>query len=336
MHTGRHYTVKEMLVWTRKSIYWLVLLAVIPTALYAIWDVKWLAITWVPVALLGTAAAFITGFRNNATYARAWEARKIWGAIVNSSRTWGIMARDLVGHAQASPETLALVHRQLIYRHMAWFTALRFQLREKRSWENIFTRSYNREYARHYYVAEWHTKMEEELKPYLSPEDLQYVLGKKNRATHLIALQSAQLKALAKDGWLDTYRLVELERMLQDFYEQQGKCERIKNFPYPRQFATVNLFFIRLFVCMVPFGMLSEFNKLGEYMVWLTVPFSVLVTWVFMTLERIGESTENPFEGSPNDIPITAMSRTIEIDLREMLDEPEIPPALQPVNNILM
>ncbi len=94
--------------------------------------------------------------------------------------------------------------------------------------------------------------------------------------------------------------------------------------------------FVRLFNGLVPFGMLGEFAKLGEGFVWLTIPFSALAAWVFMMMERIGESSENPFEGSANDVPITAMTRTIEIDLREMLGEQDIPKPLQPQNNILM
>jgi putative membrane protein len=82
--------------------------------------------------------------------------------------------------------------------------------------------------------------------------------------------------------------------------------------------------------------LLQEFDKLGEHFVWLTIPFSVMVSWVFLTMEKIGEATENPFEGTPNDIPMAALSRNIEIDLREMLDEKDIPSPVQPVNNILM
>jgi putative membrane protein len=149
-------------------------------------------------------------------------------------------------------------------------------------------------------------------------------------------LQSKQLKELKQSGLIDPLNHVAMEGLLINFYEQQGKSERIKNFPYPRQFASINLFFVRLFVFMVPFGMLKEFEKLGDHMVWLTVPFSVLVSWVFSSMEKVGESTENPFEGGANDVPITSMSRTIEIDLREMLDETDLPPAIQPINNILM
>lgn len=334
MHAGSHYTIKEFLFWTRRDIYILVVLAIVPTLLYHYLGWHWLAIPWVPITLVGTAAAFIVGFKNTQTYNRLWEARQIWGAIVNSSRAWGIMVKDCVISEDVATDTKA-IHKQLVYRHIAWLTALRFQLRESRTWENL-NKSYNKEYSRFYTIPEKTQKLEEELKKYLSAEELTYVLSKKNRATHIVSLQSKQLKELKQSGLIDSLNHVAMEGLLINFYEQQGKSERIKNFPYPRQFASINLFFVRLFVFMVPFGMLKEFEKLGDHMVWLTVPFSVLVSWVFSSMEKVGESTENPFEGGANDVPITSMSRTIEIDLREMLDETDLPPAIQPINNILM
>lgn len=333
MHAGRRYTLKEFLYWTRRDIYILVIFAAIPTVLFQFLDWKWLALPWVPIALVGTAAAFIVGFRNTQTYNRLWEARQIWGAIINSSRSWGIMAKDFVKAGAAGEND---PHKELIYRHIAWLTALRFQLRETRTWENVKGKPSNEEYLQLYKVEEWNSKIDDSLAPFLSQSDLQYVLSKKNRATHIIALQSAQLRALKEKGLIDPLNYVEMENLLVNLYDQQGKCERIKNFPYPRQFATINQMFIRCFTSLIPFGMLNEFQKLGDIMVWLTIPFSAIVGWIFMAMEKVGESTENPFEGSANDVPVTAMSRTIEIDLREMLDEKEIPPALQPVNNILM
>lgn len=327
MHVGNHYKLKEFILWTRRDIYKIFVLAVIPTLLFQLLGLKWLAIPWVPIAMIGTAAAFIVGFKNTQTYNRLWEARQIYGAIVNTSRSWGIMVKDFVRDPDA--------HRELIYRHVGWLTALRFQLREPRSWENM-NKSYNKEYRRFYKVAEWESKLDEELKTYLSGEDLAYVLARKNRATHVIGLQSARLRELKDRGAIDPLDYVEMENLLVNLYEQQGKCERIKNFPYPRQFASINLFFIRLFVIIVPFGLLNEFQKLGDVYVWLNIPFSLVVCWVFTSMERVGESTENPFEGSANDVPITSMSRTIEIDLREMLGETELPHAIQPVNNIIL
>lgn len=336
MHIGRHYTLREVLYWTRRDLYFLFVLGTIPTVLYEIFDIR-LTIPWLPIALIGTAVAFIVGFKNNATYGRLWEARQIWGAIVNASRSWAIMVKDFVTTRQTGttkPE-LVEIHRRLIYRHLAWLTALRFQLREPRVWENL-TRSYNAEYRSHYSIPEHESNMETELAKFLSAEELKYVMSKKNRATHIINLQSGDLRTLEEKGLIDNFRHVELENMLINLYDQQGKCERIKNFPYPRQFATLNLYFVCMFTLLVPFGLIPEFAKLGDHYVWLTIPFTMIVCWVFLTMEKIGEVTENPFEGTPNDVPIAALTRTIEIDLREMLDEHEIPPPLAGVNNILM
>ncbi len=337
MHTGQRYSLAEFLGWTRRDNLWLLTISLVPTAAYVILNWRWLAIPWVPVALLGTAAAFIAGFRNNATYARSWEARQIYGAIVNASRAWGIVARDFVQPgAQLSAEDAQAARRQLIHRHIAWLTALRYQLRQPRAWERMSLPE-NLEYQRtHFTVAERQDDLDSQLAALLSPTDVQYVLAKSNRATQLLALQSAQVLALYQSGAFEANHRVALERVLMDLYEQQGKCERIKNFPYPRQFATINLFFIRLFQWLVPLGLLGEFGKLGGGMVWLSVPFGFLVGWVFNALERVGESTENPFEGNANDVPITSLSRTIEIDLREMLDESDIPAPIAATNNILL
>ena len=109
MHTGSHYKISEFLLWTRRDIYVLIILASIPTILFQVFDLKWIALPWVPVALVGTAAAFVVGFKNTQTYNRLWEARQIWGAIVNTSRTWGMMSKDFVKADKSEIE-------QLIYR----------------------------------------------------------------------------------------------------------------------------------------------------------------------------------------------------------------------------
>ena len=332
MHAGRRFTLGEVIYWTRRDICLFTIVAAIPTALYYFLDVKWLVIPWVAIALVGTAAAFLIGFKNTQTYNRLWEARQIWGGIINVSRSWGILAKDTVN---GNKEDIT----DLVYRHLAWLTALRYQMREKRVWENMELKS-NAEYARYYKVPERETPLEEELKKYMTDEERLYVLGKKNRATQIISLQSKHLRQLKEAGKLSEFDFIELERTLTSLYDLQGKSERIKNFPYPRQFATINQMFIRLFISMLPFGILQEFAKLtkdlGEEFIWVTVPCSLIVGWVFYVMERIGEATENPFEGSANDVPISNISRTIEIDLREMLDESDIPPAITPVNNILL
>ncbi|PBQ31392.1 multidrug transporter [Sphingobacteriaceae bacterium] len=332
MHAGRRFTFTEVIIWTRRDTYNFIIVSLIPTSLYYFFNIKWLVIPWVAIALVGTAAAFVVGFKNTQTYNRLWEARQIWGSIVNSSRAWSILAKDTVKTDKAEIQIL-------IYRHLAWLTALRFQMREPRAWENM-TLASNLEYAHFYKVPEKEQNLEEELKKFLSEEELIYILGKKNKATQIIALQSSHLRRLKEANKISELDFVELEQILVALYDHQGKSERIKNFPYPRQFATINQMFIRLFEFMLPFGILQEFGKLtdelGQWFIWVTVPCSVIVGWVFYIMERIGESTENPFEGGANDVPITNISRNIEIDLRDMLDEKDLPAPTTPVNNILM
>ena len=335
MHLGKSYKLSEFLIWTRRNIYWTLLLAVVPTILYQALGFKWLVIPWTVVALLGTATAFIVGFKNTQTYNRTWEARQIWGAILNSSRTWGTMSRDFLNNPQKTKE--------LVYRHFAWLTALRYQMRESRTWETT-SKAYNNEYKAFYSIPEKETTVEVELAKYIPAEELKYILTTKNKAAQLMSLQSKTLKEIFANREIDSYQFVEMEKMVKDFFDQQGKSERIKNFPYPRQFATINSFFIKLFCILLPFGLLKEFDKLNESMdgimkgnmVWLVIPFSILISWVYTSLEQVGESTENPFEGAANDVPISQMSRTIEIDLREILGETDLPPALQPKNNIIL
>lgn len=328
MHAGRRFTFTQVVQWTRRDIYFFLILGAVPTCLYHFAGWTWLTIPWVPIAIVGTAVAFIVGFKNNATYGRLWEARQIYGAIVNTSRSWGILARDYVQGAEASV--------RLIHRHIAWLHALRYQLRQPRAWEHMI-KVYNREFQKHYSVDERSgPPLSEVITGLVGDAERDAVLSRSNAATQLLAMQSQDLAELHAQGAINTLHHVELGRLLVDLYEQQGKCERIKNFPYPRQYATINLMFVRLFNWMVPFGMLGEFAKLGGHFIWLTIPFTVLVCWVFMMMERIGEATENPFEGSANDVPITAITRTIEIDLRELMGEADVPPPLKPMNEILL
>ncbi|MDV3578315.1 multidrug transporter [Elizabethkingia anophelis] len=337
MNIGSHYKLYHFIPWTRIKIYKMLILSIVPTALFYFLDWKWLAIPWVPIALLGTAAAFISGFKNTQTYNRSWEARQIYGAIINNSRSFGIQVKDFIRTEKTVEKDL---HQQIIYRHFAWLTALRFQLRETKSWEHVKTKSYNKEYLQYYKVPEWESKLENELKEFLDTGEFHYVLSTKNRATQIIALQSSHLRALNEEGKISDYNYTALENQLKELYDQQGKCERIKNFPYPRQFSSINLYFTNALCFLLPLGFLGEFSKMtekfGDNIVWLTIPFSVLLGWVFLVLEQIGESTENPFEGNANDIPITQISRNIEIDLREMLGEIELPPAINPIDNIVM
>ena len=339
MHTGRNYSVTEVLMWTRRDVAALLLISTVPTACFVLLGWRWLAIPWLPVALLGTAVAFVVGFKNNASSDRLWEARRIWGAIVNVSRVFGAMVRDFVTNHKASPalkqEELTAIHLQVFERHFAWLCALRFALREKREWESIY-KPHNAEYKNRWFTVEEHEKqLGPELKRYLSAEEFEAVMKTNNKAAQILALQSKHFAELHRRGLIEDLRHVELERQLVEMNTQQGGSERIKNFPYPRQYATLNLWFVKLFVLLIPLGMLQEFQKLGDSLVWLTIPFSALSGWIFTTLEKIGEASESPFEGSANDVPITSMARNIEIDMRQMIHNTDLPKPVDATHHIV-
>ncbi|SEW07020.1 putative membrane protein [Chryseobacterium wanjuense] len=332
MHSGKKFGAGEFIFWTRRSIYGLLVLSAIPTILYYCgWT--FLSFPWQPIAIMGTAVAFIVGFKNNASYGRLWEARQIYGGIINDSRSFGYMLRDSL----KNPDEV----KDMFLRHYAWLTALRFQLREPRAWENMTTAQFD-EYSKKYEIPERLSKLEDELKKYLSGDELQYILTKKNRATQLMAVQSKVLSEAYAKGEIKDCQWMQVNQQLVKFTDNQGKAERIKNFPYPRNFSSITTYLLLLFIAFVPFGLLKEFDKLGDgtmvegFTLWFNIPFSLLVTWCFHTLDSVGEASVNPFEGSPNDVPITQISRTIEIDMRDMLDETNLPPVITAKNNIVL
>ncbi|RYC69535.1 MULTISPECIES: bestrophin family protein [Spirosoma] len=301
--------------------------------LYTFADCTFLAIPFVPVATIGTAVAFYVGFKNNSSYDRLWEARRIWGSLTNASRSWGIMVLDYVTAADADDPLPRLAHRDLVYRHLAYLTAIRVQLRQKPVWDLHHDPAHEvieriKEFKQ--------CSLDKELSRFLSDDEVEAIIKHPNPATYLLRQQSAQLRDLRDRGYLSDFYHVDLERMLVEFYNQQGACERIKSFPFPRQYAFFSYLFTWLFILVLPYGLLSEMAKFSGWHIWLTVPFFTVIAWIFNTMEIVGDTSENPFENSINDIPMTAICRNIEIDLRDMLGETELPKRVQAVNNILM
>ena len=292
-----------------------------------------LSLPFLPISTIGVAVAFYVGFKNSQSYDRFWEARKIWGGIVNASRTFANQVMSYV--LPAAEEDLERVHQErkrLIYRHLAWTNALRLQLRRT----TIFDRDNLS------YVPDLKLRADRDcdatLPPLLDAEEYRFVLARANAATHLLRIQGEALSRLReKEGYLDHFRHLQLMDTLKELYTLQGGCERIKNTPFPRQFAYFSTVFVWIFIFLLPLGLVDEFGRLGhDASVWLTIPFSVLISWVFSTIEIVGDNSEDPFENYVNDVPMTAICRTIEIDLREMLGEEEIPKPLSAVDDILM
>jgi putative membrane protein len=350
MFIEKNFGLKSLWRFAGWHLVWLTLWSVFATCLIeythylGIYAIK---IPWLPVSLIGTAVAFYVGFKNNSAYDRLWEARKIWGAIVNSSRMWGSNVNAYVSNQftnnEISDEDIHKVHKKLISVHITWLYTLRRQLLIPTDWEHINQGKYSERHAKmmmNLYgdnltldentAHNMNTCFKEE------NGELEKMLGYQNTATQLINLQAQELKKLRKQGLIDDFRHIGLQQLLNDFYVHQGMCERIKKFPLPRQYGSMSLIFVGLFIALLPFGLVTEFHELGEWGAWLSIPFSIVVGWVFVVMELIGDYSENPFEGLGNDVPMLSICRTIEIDLLEMLGETNLPKPIEPKNGVLM
>ena len=345
MYIKKNFSLLRILKFSGGHIVWLTVYAIAVTVLVEFFHFDWLHIPWLPLSVIGTAVAFYVGFKNNSAYDRLWEARKIWGAIINSSRMWGANVRSYIGNQftdnTLSEEDLHAIHKKLMYRHVAWLYALRSQLLIPTPWEHInqsklIRRATEKRMERFGSNLSNTGPTEQHLREFLPPDELERLINYKNTATQIIDQQSQDLKELRKRNLIDDFRHMELQKLLNDFYTHQGKCERIKKFPLPRQYGSMSFVFVGIFIFLLPIGMVSAFHDISTYGPWVSIPFTVLIGWVYLMMELVGDYSENPFEGLGNDIPMLALTRVIEIDLKEMLGETDIPGPVEAVDGVLM
>lgn len=337
----KNFSIWRVLQFSGHHFPWLIIWMTAVVALYEFQGNHWMFIPWLPVSIIGTAVAFYVGFKNNSAYDRMWEARKIWGAIVNSSRSWGNMVINFAVDSKTTDTPASDFHNRLIYRHIAWLYALRSQLLVSTPWEHSQQKGmvgiYARRYQRKFGVGLIDDEVTQvELERFLPKEEYEPLIQAKNTATQIIFKQGVDLKRLHEEGYIDDFRHMELHKVLNDFYTHQGKSERIKKFPLPRQYANMSFIFVGIFIFLMPFGLVPEFAKFGDYGIWMSIPFLVIVAWLFVVMEIVGDYSENPFQGMSNDIPMLSLCRTIEIDLLQMLGEEDLPPAIEAKKGILM
>jgi putative membrane protein len=248
--------------------------------------------------LLGTAIAFFVGFNNNQAYDRWWEARTIWGALVNDSRSW---TRNILKNVSLKEvdEQLNSEKKQMVRRHLGFVYALKESLRGKPDG---------------YY------------KSFLTPEEATNVGRETNIPNAILALNATALQQLSDENAIDGFRFMQLNQFLTSFTEHMGKCERIKNTVFPTSYV----FYTRLFIFILTIFMtLILADTIGLW--------SILIGWIFGFIFHIthqnGMYLMNPFEEIATGIPLNQISRTIEINLLEMMGEKDIPPPEKPVNN---
>lgn len=329
MYTKRNYGFLMTLNWSKTPFIVGLIYSGIIAFLARYFNIT-LAFPWQPVSVIGIAVAFYLGFKNNSSYDRTWEARKIWGTIVNLSRSFAISTTSFVQGQGAEA-----IQKELIYRHIAWLTALRHQLRLSREWEHTEDRikgMYNPVMCEDY-----DNKLGEELKLLIADKELEKINGSSNLATQILNIQAIRLQELKDLGFFEDFRHMEFHHILMGLYDSQGASERIKNFPFPRQYASTALWLTMVFCALIPFAMLDVFNATDNLFLIVASPLiSALLFWIYFLMEKIGDYSENPFEGTYNDVPITSISRGIEIDMREMIKDDNIPTAFEANNGFLL
>jgi putative membrane protein len=262
-------------------------------------------------AILGSALAIFIAFRNNSSYSRWWEARTLWGGIINSSR---VLARLIItftdSHAHQQnydKERSELFKREMIYKVIAWVHALRLHLRKNDNWQ--------------------------ELKPFLSEQEFIELQKSQHKPNYIHLISGKKIYEAMANGTLGGFDSFQMEGQLLALANYQGGCERIKNTPMLRQYDFFTRVFLYTFILLLPFSLIGDFTKMNvDY---LMIPVSVIISFVFAIIGKVGEVNEDPFENRITDVPLTAMCNTIERDLREMAGETDLPKKLEAENGFL-
>ena len=241
--------------------------------------------------VLGTIISLLLAFRSNQAYDRWWEARIIWGSIVNDSRT---LARQILALIDEpfEPDSIQPFKNRMIKRQIAWCYALGNSLRGNDPLPSI-------------------NKL-------VSEEDYEYVKEYDNKHVGLLQLHARDLKNALKQGWVNPYQQIEIDNTLTRLCDAMGKCERIKNTVFPSTYSLYIHLALHFFIILLPFGLIELFG-------FLMVPVLVVITACFFLIEKMAIHLQDPFENKPTDTPVLTISRNIERDLKQMMNDKHAP-----------
>jgi len=246
--------------------------------------------------IMGTVISLLLGFRSNQAYDRWWEARTIWGAIVNDSRTLARQIKTLSKEAYQGDE-LFFFKQRFIKRQIAWCNSLNRTLRNQDAVDG--------------------------LDKYLVKRDLQYVRNYTNKPMALIELHGNDIQQAIENGWINAYQQVEIDKTLTRLTDSMGKCERIKNTVFPATYSLYIHFSLIVFFVLLPFSLIEVFGVI------FFIPALIAIATVFFLIEKMAIHLQDPFENKPTDTPMTAICNTIERDLKQVINETH---TTEPVN----
>jgi putative membrane protein len=260
-------------------------------------------LTTTPFTLISLALGVFLGFRNNTAYERYWEARRLWGLMVNDARSFTrmvltLLSDQVVPSIDLAPERVRELQVDLVYRMVAYVHSLRLHLRNE-------------------------TKNLDDLRPFLPALEIAELHNQQNVPNALL-LRVAERVADARRFGVLRHRDVHLfENMLNAICDVQGGCERIKSTPMPYSYTVLIHSIVATYCFALPFGLITTTHLLTPVVV-------LLIAYAFLGLDAVGDEIEEPFGHDYNDLPLTTLSRMIEVNLRQMLGETELPKLLAP------
>ncbi len=273
----------------RKELLYILLYATAIAGLHEFYQMNAISIPLAVPAVLGTVISLLLGFRSQQAYDRWWEARHIWGAIVNESRT---LTRQLTTFSDTTEETNEVWNeflQKIVRRQVAWCYSLGYYLRQM--------------------------PYQKTLQKYLSKHDQEYVSHYDNAPMALLELHGRDIKQALDEGWINRYQHIEIDQTLTRLCDAMGKCERIKNTVFPSTYSLYIHFSLLLFISMLPFSLI-------EYFGFLEIPLVMAISACFLLIEKMAIHLQDPFDNKPTDTPMTTIARNIEKDLMQVLREP--------------
>jgi putative membrane protein len=275
-----------------------------PLALLFVWDVIVTVIYYLvpfhapslPLTLFGSALALFLGFRSNSAYQRWWEGRGLWGLMINANRNIARQARNYL------PEEAVEMKRTIVLRQIAYVNALRCQLRRQ--------------------------KPDEEVLRFLSRRDADFALARTNVANGILDGTGRRINIARENGWIDTIQQTSMESVLIDIANAQGGMERLKNTPLPQQYRFFPTIFTHLLCILMPIGLVETLG-------FATPLGSTIAGLMFLAVLAIGDDLVDPFANTPHDLPLTAMCRTVEIDLLQAIGDEAPAPAKPDAHGVL-
>lgn len=242
-------------------------------------------------AFIGTAISILLSFKLSQSYDRWWEARKIWGSIVNDSRSFVIQLQTLIERGND------LIVKKIALRQIAWCYCLGQSLRGLNAMDD--------------------------LDKFVSPDELTEIKKHNNKPLALLHYHGRDIKSLRENNQLSVFGQIQLDNTLVRLCDAQGKSERIKSTIFPVTYrlflhAIIYLFVITLSISLRDIGAIFE------------IPLLLLISAAFLLLEKSATHMQDPFENRPTDTAVTAIARTIEINIKQLLGETDVPQPLTP------